>query len=403
MAGIRERRSARRGARSVILGLARCLALIWLVPAVLFNVDWTGHGSWQANAAAVLMILGSALFIEGALRFRSFVLTPLCVVAALFLAVVNTKAAVRNLSLASEAASEAKQARIDGASHLASQRSHLLARREAQVQLAGETAVGALEAELMQLKSSKARSWNATDGCATEKVTTSAAFCAQVAEVTGRIEAARKRDEIDADLRALPLAHVERGAAVAVPAVADSYVANIKALANEMGFDPSERIIKAEEALSRAATFEVLAALGPTCWLAFINALFGIGAASTVRTKPPTPRRERVAASEPKPVAPKASADDIDRFIADELEEAPLTASMRSSEITPLAEAWFASRGLPMPKQELWPRLGQLFKHDKNNGRPRYLGVRAKQTTPTLRLISGSSKVGLVVGMDQTV
>ena len=69
------------------------------------------------------LILESALFIEGAVRLRSWVLTPLCVVAALFLVYVNTKQASRTLSFASEAASEAKLAEIAGGSHLASQRS----------------------------------------------------------------------------------------------------------------------------------------------------------------------------------------------------------------------------------------------------------------------------------------
>ncbi len=379
-------RSARGAARSVILGLARCLALVWLVPALLFNVDWTGHGSWQTNAAAMLMILGSALFIEGALRFRSFVLTPLCVVAALFLVFVNTKAATRNLSLASEAASEAKQARIDGASHLASQRSHLLAQREAQVQLAGEMAVGTLEAALMQLKSTKARIWNATDGCATEKITTSAAFCAQVAEATGRIEAARKRDEIDADLRKLPAAPVEHGVTVVVPAVADSYVANIKALANEIGSNPSERIIKAEEALSRALGFELLAALGPTCWLAFVSALMGVGPVLGAPRRQTAPARREKAES-PQPTL-KATTDDIDRWIADDLEEAPACA-MSSGDIRKLAHAWFAARGLPRPNEpDLWVRMKQHFKHDPNNGRPRYLNVRSKRSAPSLRLVA---------------
>ena len=26
-------------------GVARCLALVWLAPALIFNVDWSGHGT----------------------------------------------------------------------------------------------------------------------------------------------------------------------------------------------------------------------------------------------------------------------------------------------------------------------------------------------------------------------
>ena len=48
--------------------------------------------------------------------------------------------------------------------------------------------------------------------------------------------------------------------------------------AEEVGYRPTERLIKAEEAMSRALGFELLAALGPTCWLAFVNMMFAGGA-----------------------------------------------------------------------------------------------------------------------------
>jgi hypothetical protein len=106
------KRSARACAIRYLWCVVRVLALCWLLPAMLFNVDWTGHGSWQANTAAVFMICASALFIDGALRLRSWHLTPVCIVAALFLVYVNTKQATRVLSLSGEARSEAKEAEI---------------------------------------------------------------------------------------------------------------------------------------------------------------------------------------------------------------------------------------------------------------------------------------------------
>lgn len=384
-------RSARGSARRLFLGLARGLAIVWLVPALLFNVEWGEHADWHANFAAVMLILGSALFIEGALRFRSLVLTPVCVIAALFLVFVNTKQATRTLSFASEAASEARQAEITLASHLASQRSQLLERRQVQEQLAGEMPVGVLEAELMQLKAREARRWRTSHGCDPARVTSSAVFCAEVAAAEGRIEAARQRDRIDRDLAALPAPTMAMDAGGPPEAVSDVYAANVVALLTEAGFKPTERLVRAEEAMSRALGLELLAALGPTCWLAFVNVLFGIGghaSADSDRARRVPIKRCRADAEPAKVAAPKATADDIERWIADDLEEAPASA-MRSAEIRKLAHAWFDARHLPKPnEQDLWARVRQHFVHDPNNGRPRYLNVRAKKAAPALRLVS---------------
>ncbi len=282
-----DRQPVRHFARFLFLSLARCLALIWLAPALLFNIDWSGHGSWQANTAAVLMILGSALFIEGAMRLRSWVMMPICVLAALFLVYVNTKQAMRVLSLSGEAASEAK-----------------MARRQVQVELAGETPVGALEAQLQALQLSDLRAWNATSQCEDVTAKASAAFCAKVAAARARIEAAKERDKIDAALAALPVPKVAASGSGAP--VVDAYISNAVALLREAGFKPSERLVRAEEAMTRAFSFELLAALGPTCWLAFVN-MMAAGAAAVGRRLPPPqgtqacPRKRGEGAHSPAP------------------------------------------------------------------------------------------------------
>jgi hypothetical protein len=186
-------------------GVARGLALVWIGPALIYNVDWTGHGSWQANAAAVIMILGSALFIEGAHRLRSLVLSPILVVAALFLVYVNTKQAMRTISGDREAASEAKLEKIAGGSHLASQRVALGRRVDAQVKIAGWDAVGALEAVYATVTSSDPRTWAATSQCEDVTATKSGTFCGRVATAKAKVEAARERDRLQAQLDALPV------------------------------------------------------------------------------------------------------------------------------------------------------------------------------------------------------
>jgi hypothetical protein len=384
-----DKQPARGSATRFFLGVARCLALIWLAPALLFNVDWTGHGTLQANTAAVLMILGSALFIEGALRLRSWVLTPICVLAALFLVYVNTKQATRVLSLSGESASEAKAAEIARGSQLASQGSQWLARRKVQVELAGETTVGALEAQLQALQLSDLRTWNATKGCEDVTAKASGVFCAKVAEAKARIEAATERDRIDAELAKLPVPKLAAVAGGEAP-VADAYVANVVALLREAGFKPSERLVKAEEAIARAFSFELLAALGPTCWLAFINMMAAGGAVVSARMRKaalpsqpsPSKRGDGVASV---PVEP---ADDLDRCIADLFEAEP-AGVMSAKEIRPLAQAWFTTKGLKLDESKLWPRMGERFKRDPNNGRPRYLGLKVRvKGPPRLAVVS---------------
>jgi hypothetical protein len=383
-----DRQPARHFARQVFLSLARILALVWLAPALLFNVDWSGHGTVQANTAAVLMILGSALFIEGAMRARSWLLTPLCICAALFLVYVNTKQATRVLSLVSEAASEAKSSDIASASQLASQRSHLLARREVQVELAGETTVGALEAQLQQLTMSDLRAWNATSQCEDVTARASGVFCAKVAEAKARIEAAKARDKIDAELMALPTPKV-----VAVPgaeAVADAYVANVVALLREAGFRPTERLVRAEEALARAFSFELLAALGPTCWLMFINGMVVVGSAVSRRTPSPKAPKQVSEIRDTSP-APTDPADDLDRCIADAFEADP-TGVMLAKDIRPVVQAWFERQGIGKPVEKaLWAKMRERFKHDPNGGRPRYFGLKARvKAPPKLAVVSSA-------------
>ena len=88
-----------------------------------------------------------------------------------------------------------------------------------------------------------------------------------------------------------------------------------------------------------------------------------------------------------KPVTVKAvapnSADTIDRWIADDLEDG--TGSMKSKELRALCTAWCEAHKVETPDEgELWARMRARFKHDPNNGRPRYLGVKRRVKGPML-------------------
>jgi hypothetical protein len=258
-----------------------------------------------------------------------------------------------------------------------------------QVKLAGETTIGALEAQLQALQLSDLRAWNATSQCEDVTARASGVFCTKVAEARAKIEAAKERDRIDADLAKLPAPKLVAVAGAEAP-VADAYVANVVALLREAGFRPSERLVKAEEAIARAFSFELLAALGPTCWLAFIDIMAAGGAAVSARMRkaPPPPSAPKRAAA----VGPAAAepADDLDRCIADVFEVEP-AGVMTAGEIRPHVKAWFEARGLKLNEGKLWARMGERFKRDANNNRPRYLGLKVRvKGPPRLAVVSAA-------------
>jgi len=225
--------------------------------------------------------------------------------------------------------------------------------------------------------------WNATNGCEDVTAKTSGVFCAKVAEARAKIAAAKERDRIDAEIAKLPTPKVVVAANAEAP-VSDAYVANVVSLLREAGFRPSERLVKAEEALARAFSFELLAALGPTCWLAFINMMTAGGAAVSARVRKasaqPAPQRRGEAVG----AAPAEAADDLDRAIADLFEVEP-AGVMAASEVRPLVKSWFEARGLTFDKKvdaKLWPKMGVRFKRDPNGGRPRYLGLKVRVKGP---------------------
>src|SRR5262245_10686385 len=240
-----NRQSASLLARWAFWGLARSLALLALVPAILFNVDWSFASGWPHAAAAVAMVIGSALLVDVALRRPHLVGTPILLAAALVMVYSNTKAALRNLSFVSELASEAREGRMAAGSQLASQPSRLEERRKAKVKLAGEDAAATLELAVDAVRVAEPQRWRLTNGCAPDKVTTSVDFCLRFANAKAKVAAAMERDRIDGELARL--ASLATGVAEAVPKVADAYVANVISLLGEAGLKVTERLVAAEE------------------------------------------------------------------------------------------------------------------------------------------------------------
>ena len=62
---------------------------------------------------------------------------------------------------------------------------------------------------------------------------------------------------------------------------------------------------------------------------------------------------------------------------------------MASKAIRPLAKAWFETKGVKFDEGKLWAKMRARFTYDRNNNRPRYLGLKVRvKGPPRLALVS---------------
>src|SRR5262249_25849914 len=149
------------------------------------------------------MIFAAAGFIEGIRHSPSRALSAMAFLTLAFLLCSNVNTAFKNLAAMSESQSDSRRAKMDGGSQLASQASQLRSQRAAQVQVAGEKAVGVLEADAKAVQLTDPRRWSATSQCADVTAAQSGEYCRKVQEANAKVEAAKKRDQLDEQLRVL--------------------------------------------------------------------------------------------------------------------------------------------------------------------------------------------------------
>jgi hypothetical protein len=359
-----------------------------------WNLDWSAGASLGSNFVNGAMILAPAAILEGMRHCRS---VPLVLAGMLALVVViysNANTAFKALAVGGEAESEAKQGKIDTASQLDSQARTLLARRQVQVELAGEKAVGTLEADLKLVIAADPKQWRISSQREDPNGPITGEFCTKVAAAKGKIEAAKARDKIDAELAKIRAERKKVGT-VTTP---DAYSENVAALLGVMlGREMTaahKRVIRAHYEVIRAIGLELVAAVMPAFHLLLVDMLQGAagvaaGAIAAARARRrPTAKPDRPSTIVEGP-APTDAADDLDRCIADTFEDASAGA-MTSKEIRPLVQDWYARHNAgKVPEKALWAKMGERFKHDPNGGRPRYLGLKVRvKGPPRLALVA---------------
>src|SRR5690242_15929717 len=102
MRGRAKGSSATDRAATIVWMVACMVAPVWLVPALVINVEWSAGILSPWNMAAAGSILASALFIEAARHSRSWIMGPIFVVAALFLTAVNVQVAFEHAASKSD-------------------------------------------------------------------------------------------------------------------------------------------------------------------------------------------------------------------------------------------------------------------------------------------------------------
>lgn len=393
----------KRGA--IVAIVARIVALVWLVPALMVNVDWSGNTPLSWNLAAAGSILCAALFIEGARLARSWTLSPTFLVAAIFLVLVNVQVAFEHAAHRSDDRSDHRKSAIIAAKKASSQRSQWSQGRTEAAIIAGERSPGSYEADIQAKILRDARRWQATHECDPLHTTAkdSMAFCAAIKELRSKKEAAERRDELDAKIADLDAKTDGAEVVTSVDPFSDGFASFMMMFGVKLS-DDVKHAISVNKDVMRSVALELIAALGPSAWLLMVNALASgqpqapAPAPAAGRPAGPATRPERQ--SEPKPAAsvagppmdppPVPVEDPFHAFVAEKLEDAN---GVTTKANTPWAawQDWCRENGHPIGSQKAFgSKMKTRFAHDQNNNRPVYLNVRVKPATPALRVVASN-------------
>ena len=377
--------------RASVQLIVGALAAVWLVPAVLINLDMAKDKGLPLTAGAVAAVVACAIAVHriGALRDVTLkALAGVLIVAALSF---NLNNAIRNTAAHRGDSRDVKTHQQTIASTVTSQIASLKDRRKAQAAIVGEAPPATIEAELAARKSKDATRWRSTEGCKEELTTArdTKTFCEQVHGIEGRLAAARERDKLQARIDELEAKDTKAPSSL------------------DPGTDTIAMLFGAESEVSKtwiAASSDWLTGIVMELMAAVMPALILHMFAGASKEAVPEPVRKRAKATkakaqemepEPAEAAPEpvtnADADNnlmIDRFYAARLEPA----QDETIQPRPLLIAWHEfcrENGIDPGKDKGFSqRIQRLVRYERNNGRPRYVGIRLKPARPQLRVVA---------------
>jgi hypothetical protein len=387
------------------------VASLPLYPAIRINLDAAaGQGATWAAVAIGFVIFGAICIEHGvhSLRERQIASGTLWGLLGVAFLALNVMNALGNAASHSDHSRDQNKAKMDIAATIFEQRSQWSQRRAEQAKVAGEATPESLEAEARALKATNSKLWSASFSCDPNWITKEAtkAFCAEVAKLEEKKAAATKRDQIDAQLAKLDDKAEARGEA---PSTVDSFADAMADGLAAFGYAVDEKgkiaIVRARD-WGKALGVELLAGFGPTAlMLLFLRA--GIQTRRTGEEERPklpsqasasyaTRRKPEEKASlltETETASPAASPlpDPMQSFVDRRLERAD-GATIAAGDLWRLWQQDCKSLGIEPGTQQAFGRMAKKwFKHDKNNGRPRYENVRPKHEHAVLRLAVNNS------------
>lgn len=358
--------------------VATFVAPVWLLPALLINLDWSAGASAAWNVAAAGSIFACAIFVEATLRANTPGRALFFVAAAGILMFANLQTAFDNAAHRSSDRSDLRANQIQLAARASSQRSRWSRERDEATRIAGLTPVVVLRADIEHAIAADAPRWRSTRSCQPLETTAAASinFCAQLATLRGKLAAAEQRDRIDARLAELDQARLT---VEAVPTAADPFAEGVARLLSALGLkiaDDAKIALTAGRDFVRSLALELIAALGPSAWLLVTSG--GSLSARRVKKSPPGDAEEPTAVKRRQAEINDASASPFEQFRASQL-EAIEGETLRAGAAWMLWQAWCSRQGLdPGSQKKFGSSMTRKFAHDRNSNRPRYLNVRAR-------------------------
>jgi hypothetical protein len=379
------------------------VASLPLYPAIRINLDAAqGQGETWAIVAIAFVIFG-AVCIEHAVHFlRDRQLASAALwgfLGAGFLA-LNVMNALANAASHSDHSRDHFRDQMRASATIFEQKTKWSHGRDEQAKIAGEATPASIEAQLQAAIAADAKRWQASDKCNPDLIgqPLTRAFCEHVHELQAKKAAAVKRDELDA--RIAKLDDETKSGKAEAPSSIDPFADAMADGLAAFGYQVDERgklsITRARD-WGKAFGVELLAGFGPTALL-----LLFLRAGSSQRREEPQPKaqalvRQKQPVEAPvRPVAltavPQATIahfpapDPLQSFVARRIERCE-GAAVAAGDLWRLWLEDCEAHGIEPGTQQAFGRaMKKRLAHEKNNGRPRYLGVRPKVEHAPLRL-----------------
>jgi hypothetical protein len=376
------------------------VAPLWVGPALNYNLAWGVDGmAWENVVATILVLAGAASF--AALHFvQDWSSRLLAIALGIGLIFNNSWNALETIASAADHRIDGRKAEIVRFNAQWSARSGWSTSVDAAKAIVGDKSVGALEGELQLYLSQNARKWQATRECDPMEITRSRDFCAEVARLRSLIETAKDRDEKAGWIREHDAANKDTVA----PTNVDPMATTVSSMLATFGVTPTAaglEGIRHWRSFNKTVVLEAMAAVLPFLWMKIIEGLVVIVRAAqrlnaSIATRRAGRRQREVhdvadheaqAGEQPKPKT-LIFTPEFERFCADGLETGDPTWVFQATPAYQHWRAWCHTHGAKPCSQK---RFGQMmrnrFTKDRNNGYPRYLGVRAKPKAPNLRVV----------------